>query len=463
MMLTQIKLKSICNCHFKLLEDLVSSSLRISNQIFQDLKFERFYNEFGKITLAKVKRELKKKPISNDELIKLFKIWQNQEEYMILRKIEFECDESFLAVKCAKRGNDVYQWRLENRFKELDSLIQEFSNENIFDEKNLGDEKYASFDFENSIYPKIIEEYFPETTNVLFVTFTIDPKKQTQDQAWKNIGIDFNRAISFLKRKYHSNISIFRTWESQKNGYPHIHAILIFKDKKFHVFEHINKTQTETTFRIVEKRGFEKCWNNGFIDVVAINSIQGVLKYTSKYVRKTFGTSANLTQAKLWIHSKRSFSMSGNFVELIRLVKTQLHNSNKNEPNQFSTFEFVGISSKNNLKQFVKYIDSFQNGSWTLELKSIEGLEFPNGRIEKQFKKSIPKKIYLQKLKAYSALFEKEICVKVIEFDNFSDYGDEIELLPDNSLKVEYSKEQKIIEEMQEEMQLQEYFSRKKN
>ena len=70
------------------------------------------------------------------------------------------------------------------------------------------------------------------TTHCLFLTLTYDTKLDDRDTARQTIYIEYNRAVTRLRRKY-GQISILRVWEASKKGYPHIHAILLFHDSKF--------------------------------------------------------------------------------------------------------------------------------------------------------------------------------------------------------------------------------------
>jgi len=318
--------------------------------------FARFFDKNDKIRLHHVRNEAQNRLITHEELCDVYSEWVNQAEYLVLAKPE---SRKFIAVKCSKRGNDVYKFRIEDRFKELDALAGIVGEEKIFD----------------------INEANPKT-NVLFVTFTYDTKRCSESKAWEQIGVEFNRAVSYIKREFGS-CSILRAWEGFKNGYPHIHAIVIFHEKYFDVFEH-QKTSNTTEYRIQQKQEFEKAWHS-WIDVVAVSSIGGAIRYLTKYLRKTHGYDAetNLTQAQMWINRKQSFSMSHDFVTSLRLVYANLHNSNK-KLEQLDLFgesieekwQLVGIYSKEELKHLIKNDSEL----WNLELSSLDGLEIKEVR-----------------------------------------------------------------------------------
>ena len=57
---------------------------------------------------------------SLDQIVEQYKIWALEALYMILTKWNSEkWKNDVYAVKCAKRGNDVYRSRVENRFRGL--------------------------------------------------------------------------------------------------------------------------------------------------------------------------------------------------------------------------------------------------------------------------------------------------------------------------------------------------------
>ena len=325
-------------------------------QVPQLKDYARFFDKNDKIRLLQVRNEASNRLITHDELQQIYADWVNQDEYLVLAKPE---SRKFVAVKCSKRGNDVYKFRIENRFKELDALAEIVGGDKIFD----------------------INEANPKT-NVLFVTFTYDTKRCSEKEAWNNIGTEYNRAISHIKRKFGKDsknpakVSILRAWEGHKNGYPHIHAIMVFHDTMFDVFEH-QKTSNTTEYRIQEKPQFEQAWHS-WVDVKAVSSIGGAIRYLTKYLRKTHGYDAetNLTQAQMWVNRKQSFSMSDDFVKSLRLVYKSAQFKQKLE--QLDLFgesieekwQFVGIFSKEELKYLIKH----DSTSWNLELSSLNGL-----------------------------------------------------------------------------------------
>ncbi|MCR3907144.1 MAG: protein rep [Tenericutes bacterium] len=244
---------------------------------------------------------------------------------MIFDRLDLRTYEhSTFAVKCSKRGNDVYRKRVYRRFKQLSQLADET---NFFNPKDRSPNK---------------------KTKALFVTLTYDTKLCSFSSAWKNIGVEFNRFMAFV-RKNIGEVSCCRVFEAYENGHPHIHCVLLF-NKEFTVFR-----DGKGQFRINEKEIISRGWHS-HVDIKAIYSLGRGFSYLKKYLLKSIDaekkdSKALKTLALCWLFNKRAFSVSGKFRQLlIDLIKTK-HNSNHKksqitligEPIEFFIFTFVGI------------------------------------------------------------------------------------------------------------------------
>ena len=153
------------------------------------------------------------KDLDFNELENFYVDWREFMEYIVIQKqteslkVKGEVDKETFAVKCSKRGNDVYWWRVGKRLKFLNGLKDS-----------------ALFDPHSSI----------KLSNILFVTLTYDIKKSSIRDAWETVGGDFNNWIRNLRKKY-GRISHLRCWEASKKGGPHIHVFMIFHDYQFRV------------------------------------------------------------------------------------------------------------------------------------------------------------------------------------------------------------------------------------
>ncbi len=279
----------------------------MSNLILKEIAdIKEYCNLQGMVRLSRVKSALKDNRISNTELIQIFNKWRYQKEYFVLWEIGKSKGKAYL---CSKRGNDVYNYQINQKFKEIEKLAHFYGDSKLFD----------------------INQANPQT-NCLFVTLTYDTKLKSRDEAWNEIGIEYNRWVSGIKRKF-GGCAIIRAFESFKNGYPHIHAIILFDDYQFDVFEHWNKQGTKSSFRIKQMNQFDMRWHS-HVDVTAVHTIKGAVGYLTKYLKKAYDKDSKyeLTLAMLWIYHKQAFAISGKFYEKlkeIRLDTRSLSNSNK--------------------------------------------------------------------------------------------------------------------------------------
>jgi hypothetical protein len=229
--------------------------------------------------------------------------WVSEVKYMILNRVNLRTFKSdVFAIKCSKRGNDVYRSRVYRRFKELASLA----------------EKIEFFN------PK--DRTLNKKTRALFVTLTYDTKLCGWDNAWKTLGIEFNRFMSYIRKKF-GGVSCFRVFEAYESGYPHIHCILLFEEREFKVFR-----DKKGQFRINEKGVIAEGWRS-HTDAKAMSSLGRGLSYLKKYLLKSIeakkkDSKSLKTLALGWLFNKRAFSVSGKFRQMLAdLIKTK-HNSN---------------------------------------------------------------------------------------------------------------------------------------
>ena len=278
------------------------------------------------------------KNLDDTELLEeLYVFWRDFPEYMVLRCLRvnsktFSSEWDYIAVKCSKRGNDIYALRVKKRL----DWLSKTENVKFFDSKD--------FKADKKVY-----------SQALWITLTYDTKRSSKTEAWKNIGVEWSRFTHALRKKY-GKISILRTWESSEKGFPHIHAILLFHEAKFEVFPYFSVKEGKFSYRIKNKHEIAGLWHS-FVDIQAINSTKKLFNYMRKYQTKTLLNSDSpkgvLTMALMWLFRKRSFSVSGDFKErlhdLIRclhnwgnvLVQSFLFGGHESAP----IWEFVGVFS----------------------------------------------------------------------------------------------------------------------
>ena len=272
--------------------------------------------------------------ITFEDVVEIFLTWREEIEYLLLQRTLIEpsvggstqWDSQFIAVKCSKRGNDVYRHRVSESLYSLEQGVPDltFFNPNDRDLATKG-----------------------VKTPLVLVTLTFDTKRFSQYKAWDMVGFFYNKWMTGIRRKY-GKVSVIRTWESTENGYPHIHAILLFHEKKFTVFRWKSK------FRIREKIEFQKNWHS-FVDVCALHSLKKAVRYVIKYITKDlFSEKGKLTMALLWVFRKRSFSISRDFQSMVSRLDSSMHNSNQLSLRGVKltqiVWHFMGIFEKSKLQ-----------------------------------------------------------------------------------------------------------------
>lgn len=159
------------------------------------------------------------------------------------------------AIKCSKRGNDIYRLRVKNRFVGLSYKSEKLE---FFNPKDRSNNK---------------------TTCALWTTLTYDTKLCSYKEAWENIGLQFNVFMAYVRRNF-GKVSCCRVFESFENGYPHIHCILLFQEYTFSIFR-----DSKGQFRVHEKEVIVQGWHSN-VDVKAMRSLAGGFSYLKKYLLK---------------------------------------------------------------------------------------------------------------------------------------------------------------------------------
>ena len=239
-----------------------------------------------------------------EALIDEYRAYRDDEIRIIMRKENNETfEDKNYAILGSKRGNKVYNYRIRRRLEPI---------------RNYPDVKFFNYK----------ERSRRHKTKALFVDYTY-PRSITLNDSWELVGKDLNRQFSRLRSKY-GEFSHFRTFEAQRDGYAHIHAVLIFKDYEFETFFY------NGNWRIQERD--DLVWSKGFSDILALSSTRNGLRYVSKYMAKNYSDTPSFTEeftnALMWAFHKRSYSVSGDFLDLIRT----LSNSNNSELIQVDLF-----------------------------------------------------------------------------------------------------------------------------
>jgi hypothetical protein len=290
-----------------------------------------------------------------DLLEELYVYWRDLSEFLVLRSLQVNPRSlasvwNYVGVKSSKRGNDVYRSRVKRRLDWLSSM----PDVRFFDDSDFSTSK--------KVY-----------SSALWLTLTYDTKRCSRSEAMQRIGQEWNRFLSALRSKY-GQVSVLRSWETSGQGYPHVHACLLFKEARFSVFQHLaekDQKELQLQYRIQEKDQIASLWHS-HVDVQAISSTRKLFNYMRKYQTKTLMASDSpkgvRTMSILWLNRKRSFSVSGDFRARLHDWIRLMHNS-KMEICQArvdgslqapSVWEFVGVFSGQEL--------SHHGEGWTFRL-----------------------------------------------------------------------------------------------
>jgi hypothetical protein len=274
--------------------------------------------------------------------LKDFKIKDNENN--LWRTVSLPIKNQTFAAKCSKRGNDVYKYRVEEKF----NCLAPYSKKLVF------------------YNPK--DRSLEKKTRALWITLTYDPALSSFKDAWRNISYEFNRFMSYVRKKF-GRISCCRVFESYDSGHPHIHCILLFEETEFKVFR-----DRKGQFRVVEKEIIAKGWHS-FVDVKAISSLGRGFSYQKKYLLKSIDaknadSKALKTLALCWLFCKRAFSISGKFRQVLAdLIKT-MHNSNQKTKQITLRGEIIQEYTYYVLGFVPKSILHLKNNTWFIRLST---------------------------------------------------------------------------------------------
>lgn len=258
-----------------------------------------FENEFGVVRLKYVREHFGTLPRSSDipMIEDLFVQWHTFDEIMPIR-CTYRVDGHMMTVlsihKSIKRCNDVY-------VKAIKEKMSVFLNQEprVFFDRDWGVKK----------------------TNALSIVLEYDSTEYTLGEAWFNVGIDFNRFLSNIKKQFGARaISHIRAWQAHDSAMPHIHVIVFFKEFEFSV-----QPWDDGSFRIHPKQkvkphgkycrqAIKEAWKQGFVDIKCIDNMGDTFKDLLKYVTSDLeGGAHTRTNAMAWYFRKQSFGISRDF------------------------------------------------------------------------------------------------------------------------------------------------------
>jgi len=250
-----------------------------------------------------------------EDIARAYTSWVQEDRYMILERLKPIWDapksstmleKETIAVKCAKRGNDVYSYRVLSRFSTFQNGIIDL-NVTCLDRGQM-------------------------RTRVLFMTLTYDTKLKSRHQAWKAVSKEYNLFMSKMRRVFGS-ISTARTFESFENGYPHVHVVLLFNDFTFQVREYMNRKGRKVLLVDDDIKGCISAMWHSNVDVKGVGNVSESINYLKKYVSKCANFDSNdskgvKTLAQCWAYGKRAYCLSGVFRTRMTDLIRNMRNSN---------------------------------------------------------------------------------------------------------------------------------------
>lgn len=197
----------------------------------------------------------------------------------------------------------------------------------------------------------------------LLVTLEYDSNRVSLADAWLNVGVDLNRWICGIRRKFGS-VSMVRVFESHESGYPHIHALLVFHEYSF-TGRSMKSGRGHLVYRVVgsdfdnlKSAKFGDRWSHGFSDFEMVSSYGGGIRYLSKYLSKSTsfqeaGSKGVKTLAMCWVFGKRSFGFQGEMFSSDEMYNSSNSNLDSTGENPDVCVSGLNTSSKWHLIGFI--------------------------------------------------------------------------------------------------------------
>jgi len=266
-----------------------------------------------------------------------YRQWRDALLYLIFKEYLPEGSTRFKAVKASKRGNDVYRWRVRQRFKGLDDLLSDL----ILD---------------SSIHTV-------SRANALFITLTY-ARDLSIGAAWARASSDYAKFAAYLRKTY-GRAALIKTIAAQSDGFPHIHVAAFFEEKLWCV-KRLHGTFRLETYR--DKQRFTQAWGHGHVDVEAITDPKKASHYILGHVtgetKKKSHIAGEMKKNVLddrslflcWLFRKQAFSISNCALIFTCVTQTNKHqilqmNLNMRPvpplPRRFCDFELVGMVNIN--------------------------------------------------------------------------------------------------------------------
>jgi hypothetical protein len=298
-------------------------------------------------------------------MMSIFKTWVQQPEWMLLEGVHCESGEKQrIAVKTSKRGNDVFQRRMERNL----GFLREFERIEFF---KVGD-----------------VERNEAKTCMLWTTWTWDPNRTSLDDAWRSASKEWNLMATKIRKEY-GKVSIlvfseaFPDEKGKAWGYPHFHAVLWFHEHEFNVFLNVetdNEGKIGFVYRIKERNELKDVaqWK-AYVDIKALRTMDSVIDYCRKHEQGSFALTHNdgsvnkeaLTNCTLqWFYHKRTYSVSREFrIQASEFIR-HMRNSNWHQATLDGSDSFPVWKWENKgIRSLGELVKCGLNEAWTHDIK----------------------------------------------------------------------------------------------
>jgi hypothetical protein len=236
--------------------------------------------------------------------------------------------------KSIKRGNDVYIEAVKDRL----APIVEKPPVNFFDPAYVGQRKRAS------------------KTSMFYLTGSIKFKDDNGrvtlpiSDAWLNFGDYWNSFITNIRQQFGKCVYV-RTWQSQKNGYPHFHALVYFCGREFTVVRWKGQ-DGKYSYRLPPnsnaRKAIKSAWKMGNLDVVCVPDTHSAMKDLLKYITRDLeGGESDLTNTMVWYFGKQAYAFSKDFVK--EIWGDEMDPNSLAEPTNYDLINTISSNSNSEL------------------------------------------------------------------------------------------------------------------
>lgn len=315
--------EEFCNCH---------GSLRLA---FVRKHFGLLTKDIGSRIdadgmLTSLREKIMVQELTNQDLTdiaSLYVLWRDTREVMPMRKTYLEqeiIDCSVLPINPQKLCDVSKNGILYN-----DTLFRDVErSEWVFHETiKRGNRPYVQmvrkkFEVFTGREPLMFfdENWGIKKTPMLYISGTIDQDKMSRCHAWLHFGELWNSFNTNIRNQF-GKISYIRAWQSQRNGYPHFHALVYFKDHDFTVVEWTHpdgKRSWRLPSRSSDRQKLKTAWKWGNLDIVCVQNSHDAFKDLLKYITRDLeGGESDLSNSMVWFFGKQSFSYSRDLVKSI--------------------------------------------------------------------------------------------------------------------------------------------------